>query len=127
MSAAALLALALIRAPAAAAPAPLARLQLGASLWDVGLASDTAFKNASLTFRRDGETRVAPLGDLSRLRTSGVEVEIEPGLVYRFSLAVSWLDPLRRSTLEVRPVDGTAGPSHALNTGELLDALQAAR
>lgn len=103
----------------------LVRLRLGSSLWDVGVAGDAAFKRAYLTFARDGRLRVAPLGNLNRLRGDGIEVQIEPGVVYRFSLSISWTNPVRGSTLNVRPVRGTKGPSHALGTGSLIDAVKA--
>ena len=103
----------------------LVRLRLGGADWDLGVAGDAAFKKYYLTFTRAGLLRVAPLGDLNRLRGSGIEVQIEPGLVYRFRLSISWLNPVRGSTLEITPARGTRGPSHELNTGELVDAVKA--
>lgn len=99
------------------------RLQYGSSLWDVGVAGDAAFKSYYLTFKQGDELRIAPLGDIKRLR-NGVDIEIKPGLVYNFKLSLALIDPLRRSTLVMKPAKGTRGPSHNLKLGDVIDAVK---
>ena len=102
----------------------LVRVQLGASAWDVGIAGDAAFKTPYLTFTQGDRLLMAPVGDLRRLIGEGVEIEIERGVVYKFKLNLSWTNPVRNSTMQLRPARGTHGPSHDLNTGALVDAVR---
>ena len=98
-------------------------LQLGPSVWQVGVAGDAAFKRYYFTFRQGSRVHLAPL-DIGRLR-SGVDIEIEPGLVYNFKISPNIFDPVRRSTLKLRPARGTSGRSHDIKTGDILDAARA--
>ena len=102
----------------------LARLKLGARAWDVSLAGDAGFSRYFLALRDGQELRFAPIGDLNRLRREGLDIQVEPGVVYNFHLAINIFSPVRGSTLEIRPARGSSGPSYGLKTGALLDAVR---
>ncbi|MBI4375466.1 MAG: hypothetical protein HY549_03355 [Elusimicrobia bacterium] len=99
--------------------------QLGSSVWQIGIAGDPGLKNYFLTFRRGDRLEIRPVGELKRLRGEGVNAEIEPGVTYNFRLAVWIFDPFRGSTIHMKPVSNTRGPSHKPSTGEIIDALKA--
>ena len=98
---------------------------LGSRAWDIGVAGDAAFKSYFLTFRAGTELKIAPLGDLNRLRGDGVDIQIEPGVVYNFKAKINIFNPVRGSTLQIHPSQGTRGPSRDVKTGALLDAVKA--
>ncbi len=99
--------------------------QLGARTLDIGIASDAAFLNKHFTFTDAKGTTLAPLGDMNRLRGAGVDARIDAKTVYNFRVVVNIFSPVRGSTLKMTPVQGTAGPSHDMKTGALLDATKA--
>lgn len=102
----------------------LSHLKLGARAWDVSVAGDAGFARYYLTLRDGAELRVAPLGDINRLRGEGVDIQVEDGVVYNFHLSINIFNPVRGSTFEIRPVRGTRGQSYAIKTGALLDAVR---
>jgi hypothetical protein len=102
----------------------LAHLKLGARAWDVSVAGDAGFSRYYLTLRDGADLRLAPLGDLNRLRGEGVDIQVEKGVVYNFHLSINIFNPVRGSTFEIRPARGTGGQSYALKTGALLDAVR---
>lgn len=99
--------------------------QLGRSVWDIGVAGDAAFKTYYATFRQGSRLVLAPLGDLNRLRGDGIDVTIEPGVVYNLHVTINIFNPVRGSTLEITPARGTVGPEHEVKTGVLLDSIKA--
>lgn len=100
--------------------------QLGGSNWDIGVAGDAAYKTWFLTFRQNQKLIIAPLGDLNRLRGDGIDVTIEPGLVYNFHVSINIFNPVRGSTLEITPTQGTQGPGYDdIKTGVILDSIKA--
>lgn len=104
----------------------LLKKQLGPSNWDIGVAGDPGFKSYFLTFRQGQRLVIAPLGDdLNRLRGDGINATVEPGVVYNFKVSINIFNPVRGSTLNISPVNGTRGPKHSLKTGELLDSVKA--
>lgn len=98
---------------------------LGPSSWEIGLAQDAAFGSFYMTFRQGPRLTVAPLGELTRLRGEGVEVAVEPGVIYKVRVAVNIFSPVRGSTLKLEPARGTRGPKHEIKTGAVLDAAKA--
>lgn len=102
----------------------LLRLKFGERDWDVSIAGDAGFSRYYLTLRDGADLRLAPLGDLNRLRNEGVDISVAPGVVYNFKLSVNLFSPVRGSTMQIRPAQGTRGPSHAIKTGVLLDAVK---
>lgn len=102
----------------------LPRRQLGSKAWDISVAGDAAFKTYYATFRGE-DLRIAPLGDLNRLRGDGIDIEVEPGVVYNFKAKINIFNPVRGSTLQIHPAQGTRGPAHDVKTGDLLDAVKA--
>lgn len=102
--------------------------QLGAAPRDIGVASDAGLKNYYLTFTpagQPGPVTLAPLGDLNRLRGSGVDARVDAATVYNFKVSVNIFSPTRKSTLHIKPAQGTRGPGHETKTGTLLDAVKA--
>lgn len=99
--------------------------RFGAVARDLGVATDAGFKSFYLAFSDKGETTLAPLGDLNRLRGPGVDARVDASTVYNFRVSISIFNPVRGSTLHMTPSQGTAGPSHDLSTGSLLDAARA--
>lgn len=98
-------------------------LELGGQNFEIGAAGDAAFKHYYLTFRSGDRVQARPV-ELGKLR-SGIDIEVAPGIVYNFKLAISIMDPFRKSTLKLRPVAGTRGRSYDLSTGQILDAVKA--
>ena len=102
--------------------------QLGAKPWDIGAAGDAGFKNYYLTFTPAGQpapVTLAPLGDLNRLRGEGVDARVDATTVYNFKVSINIFNPVRGSTLNIKPVKGTRGPGHDVKTGVMLDAVKA--
>jgi len=99
--------------------------QFGARTLDLGIASDASFSNKYFTFTDAKGTALAPLGDMNRLRGEGINARIDAKTVYNFKVVVNIFSPVRGSTLKMTPVQGTAGPSHDMKTGALLDAIKA--
>lgn len=99
--------------------------QLGSSNWDISVAGDPGFKKYFLTFQQSSNLVIRPLGDLNRLRGEGIDVTIAPGVVYHFHASIDIFNPVRGSTLEVHATQGTQGPDHDFNTGDVLDAVKA--
>lgn len=102
--------------------------QLGAAPRDVGVASDAGLKTYYLTFTpagQPGPVALAPLGDLDRLRGSGVDARVDADTVYNFKVSVNIFSPTRKSTLHIKPAQGTRGPGHETKTGTVLDAVKA--
>ena len=99
--------------------------QFGARMLDLGIVSDAAFSNKYFTFTDAKGSALAPLGDLNRLRGEGINARIDAKTVYNFKVIVNIFSPVRGSTLKMTPVQGTAGPSHEMKTGALLDAIKA--
>jgi len=97
----------------------------GARALDLGIASDASFSNKYFTFTDAKGTSLAPLGDLNRLRGEGINARIDAKTVYNFKVVVNIFSPVRGSTLKMAPVQGTAGASHEMKTGALLDAIKA--
>lgn len=100
--------------------------QFGARTLDLGIASDASFSNKYFTFTDAAKvTTLAPIGDMNRLRGDGVNARIDAKTVYNFKVVVNIFSPVRGSTLKMTPVQGTAGPSHDMKTGALLDGIKA--
>lgn len=99
--------------------------QLGALAWDLSMASDSQFKVQYLTLSRPPTLLLKRIDDLNRLRGEGVVVSIDAQTHYRAKVSISIFNPVRGSTLNLDPVNGTRGPSHKIKTGELLDRVKA--
>ncbi len=99
--------------------------QLGASNWDISLAGDAGFKTYFFTFAQGDKLVIAPMGDPNRLRGDGVNVRIDPATAYNFKVSINIFDPIRGSTLNITPIEGTKGPKHGIKTGLVLDAIKA--
>ncbi|OGS38864.1 MAG: hypothetical protein A2506_07780 [Elusimicrobia bacterium RIFOXYD12_FULL_66_9] len=97
----------------------------GARALDMGVATDAAFSKFYLTFSDAKTTVLAALGDLNRLRGSGVDARIDARTVYNFRVKANIFNPARGSTLKMSPTAGTAGPAHDMKTGAVLDAAHA--
>lgn len=93
---------------------------LGGQPWDISLAGDSTFDKKFFTFAQPAKLVIAPMGD----PRDGVDVTIAPGVVYNFRIAIDYFNPIRGSTLHVKPVQGTNGPAHEIKTGALLDAIK---
>lgn len=98
---------------------------LGRKNYDISVAGDAGFKKYFLTFQQAGSLLITPLGDLNRLRGEGIDVTIEPGVVYNFKANINIFNPVRGSTLEIHATKGTQGPSHDIKTGTILDLVKA--
>lgn len=98
---------------------------LGGATWNISAAGDAAFKTYFLAFEQGARLVNAPLGDLNRLRGDGIDVTVEPGVVYNFKVSINIFNPVRGSTLEIHPSKGTRGPSHDVKTGVVIDAVKA--
>lgn len=102
--------------------------QLGAAPRDIGVASDAGLNKYYLTFTpagQPGPVTLAPLGDLNRLRGSGVDARVDASTIYNFKVSVNIFSPTRGSTLHIKPSQGTQGPGHETKTGTVLDAVKA--
>lgn len=102
--------------------------QLGSAPRDIGVAADAGLKTYYLTFKpagQPGPVALAALGDLNRLRGSGVDARVDGATVYNFKVSVSIFSPTRGSTLHIKPSQGTRGPGHEVKTGVVLDAVKA--
>lgn len=100
--------------------------QLGTSNWNLSVAGDAGFKTFYITFQQGPKLIIKPLGDLNRLRSrEGVDIEIEPGLVYNFHVRVGFPDVIRDSALEITPVSNERWRDHEILLGEVLDAVKA--
>ncbi|MDO8757502.1 MAG: hypothetical protein Q7J64_05785 [Elusimicrobiota bacterium] len=100
--------------------------QFGARSLDLGIASNASFSSKYFTFTDAASTTsLAPIGDMNRLRGEGVNARIDAKTVYNFKVIVNIFSPVRGSTLKMTPIQGTAGPSHEMKTGALLDAIKA--
>ncbi|MBI4346879.1 MAG: hypothetical protein HY553_08490 [Elusimicrobia bacterium] len=99
--------------------------QLGALAWDISMASDSEFKVQYLTLTRPQTLLIKRIDDLNRLRGEGVVVSIDGQTHYRAKVSISIFNPVRGSTLNLDPVNGTRGPSHKIKTGEILDRVKA--
>lgn len=99
--------------------------RFGARAMDLGAATDAGFKNFYLTFTDASGTVLGALGDLNRLRGDGVNIRIDGATVYNFKVSISIFSPVRGSTLQMSPVQGTSGASASVKTGAILDAAQA--
>ncbi len=92
---------------------------------DLGIASDAAFSSYFVTFTDAKTTRLAPLGNLKRLRGSGVNVRVDETTVYNLKISINLFSPIHGSTLKMAPVMGTRGPKNDIKTGALIDAIRA--
>lgn len=99
--------------------------QLGGRPYDISVAGDPGFKKYFLTFQQSGALTIAPLGDLNRLRGEGIDITVAPGVVYNFRVSINIFNPIRGSTLEIHPSQGTRGPQHDIKTGTVLDLVKA--
>jgi|GEM_PF-4849883 len=100
--------------------------RFGARPLDVGLACEANnFKNDYLSFSDAKTMALGALGDLNRLRNEGIDIRIDAKTVYHFHVSINIFDPIRGSTLEMTPTQGTTGPSTNMKTGTLLDAVRA--
>lgn len=99
--------------------------RLGAKDFTIGAASDAKLSTYFLAFTEGGVTRLAPLGDLNRLRGSGVDARVDGSTVYNFRVSINIFSPTRGSTLKMTPAAGTRGPAHEVKTGTVLDAVKA--
>lgn len=99
--------------------------RLGALDWDISAAADAGVKTYFFTFARPGKLVIAPMGDIGRLQGEGINATVAPGVVYNFKISPNLFDPVRASKLKITPASGTAGPSHEVKTGVLVDALKA--
>lgn len=102
--------------------------QLGAAATDIGVAADAGLKTYYLTFTpagRPAPVTLGALGDLNRLRGSGIDVRVDASTVYNFKVSINIFSPVRGSTLNIKPVQGTRGPAHDVKTGTVLDAVKA--
>ncbi len=99
-------------------------LQLGGTVWNVSSAADPKFEVLYLTFQNKDRVLTRRIKDLNSLRGEGVVVDVEPGVSYRFKVSVNIFSPVRGSTLQVTPVNGTQGPGHKMKTGAVLDAVK---
>ena len=97
--------------------------QFGARAWDVGSVGDLASKNYFFTFTSGADVKIAPVGDVNRLRGKGIDVRVDAATVYNFRLQATL--PIRSSRLIMTPINGTQGPSHNMKIGEVLDAVKA--
>lgn len=93
---------------------------LGGQPWDISLAGDSTFDKKFFTFAQPDKLVIAPMGD----PREGVDVTIAPGVVYNFRIVIEYFNPIRGSTLHIKPVQGTQGASHEIKTGVLLDAIK---
>lgn len=99
--------------------------QFGALAWFMSMASDSEFKVQYLTFLRAPTLVLKRIDDLNRLRGDGVVVQIDPQTQYRVKVSINIFSPVRGSTVNLDPVNGTKGPAHKMKTGEVLDAVKA--
>ena len=99
--------------------------QFGARSLDLGIVSDAAFSQKFFVFTDAKTTKLAPLGDMNRLRGPGIDARIDANTVYNFKVEVNIFSPVRGSTLKMTPVQATVGPKHDMKTGALLDATRA--
>ncbi len=97
----------------------------GTRALDLGVAGDASFAKKFLTFSDAKTTTLADLGDLDNLRGPGIDAPIDANTVYHVKLQPNAFNPVRGSTLKMTPLKGTSGPSHPINTGDILDALRA--
>lgn len=102
-----------------------ANYKFGSRALDLGVATDAGFKSFFFTFSDRGAAVLGAIGDLNRLRGEGVNIRVDAATVYRFLVSINIFNPIRGSTLDMSPVQGTAGPAHSLKTGALLDAVRA--
>lgn len=98
--------------------------QLGARNWSTSLATDAQFKQFYLLLTQRDGLLLHPVRDFNELRGEGVVVPLDPATSYRFKVSVYIFDPVRGSTLHIKPANGSRGPSHQLSTGEVLDLLR---
>jgi hypothetical protein len=99
--------------------------RFGSRPLDLGVATDAGFKKFFFSFSDAAGTVLAPIGDLNRLRGSGVDARIDASTVYNFKVSINIFNPVRGSTLRMTPTAGTAGPEQSVKTGALLDAVRA--
>lgn len=99
--------------------------QLGALARLISVAGDGGFKNYFLTFIWGDALAIAPLGELGRLRGSGIDVRVDGSTVYNFKVSINIFNPVRGSTMKMTAVQGTKGPNHDVKTGVILDAVKA--
>jgi hypothetical protein len=99
--------------------------KFGARPLDLGLATDSGFKQFFFTFTDRVGTVLAPVGSVSQLRGPGVNARIDASTVYNFKLKINIFNPVRGSTLVMTPTANTAGASYDLKSGSLLDAVRA--
>lgn len=98
--------------------------QLGAQAWDISMASDPRFQTQYLTFARPGALVLKRIDDLNRLRGDGVVVAVDGQTQYRVKVSISIFNPVRGSTVNLDPVNGTRGPAHRIKTGVVLDEVK---
>lgn len=99
--------------------------QLGALPWHISMASDPKFQVQYLTLFRAPALVLKRIDDLNRLRGDGVVVQADDQTQYRIKVSINIFSPVRGSTVNIDPVNGTRGPSHKLKTGAVLDAVKA--
>ncbi|MBI5201990.1 MAG: hypothetical protein HY925_10420 [Elusimicrobia bacterium] len=98
--------------------------QLGASAWDISMASDDRFKVQYLHLSKPGVSVLKRIDDLNRLRGDGVVVDADAQTHYRVKVSINIFSPVRGSTVNLDPVNGTKGPAHKIKTGEVLDQVK---
>ena len=64
------------------------------------------------------------IDDLNRLRGHGVVVDADAQTHYRVKVTINIFSPVRGSTVNLDPVNGTRGPAHKIKTGEVLDQVK---
>ncbi len=110
--------------------------QLGTQAWDISMASDPNFKVQYLALSKPDALKGSPglagpgafllkrIDDLNRLRGDGVVVDVDSQTHYRVKVSINIFNPVRGSTVNLDPVNGTRGPSHKIKTGEVLDQVK---
>jgi len=99
--------------------------RFGARSLDMGLATDAGFKSYYFSFTDAATSALAAIGNPKQLIGDGVDARIDAQTVYHFHVSIDIFNPVRGSTLEMTPTQGTDGPSASMNTGDLLDAVRA--
>ncbi|MBI5242833.1 MAG: hypothetical protein HY922_03995 [Elusimicrobia bacterium] len=98
-------------------------MQLGANVWNVGIAADSAVATGYFTFQRADILRIERM-NFDELRHAGSVFKLDSATTYRAKVEVSLLNPVYGSELHATPEPGTQGPRHKIKTGRILAALK---
>ena len=98
-------------------------LQLGAGMWNVSFAADSAMQNGYFTFQRK-DALLIKLMDFDQLRGGGSTYKLDENTAYCFKAEISLLNPVYASELRMTPALGTQGARYGIKTGAILDALR---